>query len=131
MLKQWWCIVSMPWWRCRERDADLHSAYGVVVGSITVPTAPVALPVPLGKGAPHCDTVSVTVSVTVTGVAIGQDAPSVETGGIEVTTKEVAPVKGTFIGPNTSEVAMLKLDNELPVGWGKDPVPPMIVELGK
>ena len=43
----------------------------------------------------------------------------------------MASVKGAFIGPNTSEVAMLKLDNEPPVGWGKDPVPPIIVELGK
>ena len=86
---------------------------------------------PLGKGAPHCETVSVTVSVTVSGVATGHDATPVRGGGIEVTTKEVAPVKGTLIGPNTAEVAMLKLDSGPPVGSGNTPVPPMIVELGK
>lgn len=90
-----------------------------------------ALPVPLGKGAPHCDTVSVTVSVTVSGVATGHDASPVRAGGIEVTTTEVAPVKGTLIGSNTAEVAMLKLDSGPPVCSGKAPVPPMIVELGK
>ena len=92
---------------------------------------PVALPVPLGKGAPHCETVSVTVFVTVSGVATGHDATPVRSGGIEVMTKELAPVNGTLIDPNAAEVATLKLDSGPPVGWGKFPVPPMIVELGK
>ena len=108
-----------------------YSANGVVVGAETLPTVPVAMPVPLGKGALHCETVSVTVSVTVSGFATGHDAAPVGAGGIEVTTKEVSPVKGALIGPNTAEVAMLKLDSGPPVDSGKTPVPPMIVELGK
>ena len=122
------CVVFH---QCLERDVDGHSANGVAVGTNRLPIVPVAPPVPLGKGARHCETVSVTVSVTVSGAATGHDAAPVGAGGIEVTTKDVAPVKGTLTGPNKAEVAMLMLDSGPPVGSGRTPVPPITVELGK
>ena len=53
-------------------------------------------------------TVSVTVSVTVSGVATGHDAALLRVGRIEDTGSELAT--GTLIGPTGIDVAILRLE---------------------